>query len=386
MATLSIRSFGPIEHADLEFGDLTVLVGPQGAGKSLALQWLKLALDAQAIGQTLRETGTDTRDVSLADSIELCFGEGMSQALGKRTTVSFAGKSVNPRKIGLKGRFVKDGRDSTVERVFYIPAHRAMLVGDGWAYPFNRTMPGVPIVARLFSHALFERFEQPGGETLFPLDRVLSKEIRSNIDASVFHGAKVVLRQQAFRRRRLELQFSGSKRGLPIMVWTAGQREFTPLLLGLYHVMPSRGKDPNIEWVIIEEPELGLHPRAIATIMTLVIDLLWRGYKVALSTHSPLVLDFVWALRHYKSPKANLKLLGQAVGMRTPTMLKKLRAAVDSDMRVHFMAHDEKHRVTSVDISALSPSAESDAESYWGELTLLSSALGSAVSRVPEDD
>ena len=42
---------------------------------------------------------------------------------------------------------------------------------------------------------------------------------------------------------------------------------------------------------------MGLHPQGIATAMLLVLELLRRGYKVVLSTHSTVVLDMVWALR-----------------------------------------------------------------------------------------
>lgn len=43
--TLNLRNLGPIREADLTFGDLTVLTGPQASGKSIALQVLKLAID-----------------------------------------------------------------------------------------------------------------------------------------------------------------------------------------------------------------------------------------------------------------------------------------------------------------------------------------------------
>jgi DNA repair ATPase RecN len=42
---LKINNFGPIESVDIYLSGLTVLVGPQGTGKSLALQWLKLAIE-----------------------------------------------------------------------------------------------------------------------------------------------------------------------------------------------------------------------------------------------------------------------------------------------------------------------------------------------------
>ena len=46
------------------------------------------------------------------------------------------------------------------------------------------------------------------------------------------------------------------------MVWSAGQREFVPLLLGMYWLMPPAKISPaqRLEWVVIEEPEMGLHP------------------------------------------------------------------------------------------------------------------------------
>jgi predicted ATP-dependent endonuclease of OLD family len=46
MKTLNINYLGQIKEASLSFGDLTVLIGPQATGKSIALQLLKLMLDA----------------------------------------------------------------------------------------------------------------------------------------------------------------------------------------------------------------------------------------------------------------------------------------------------------------------------------------------------
>jgi predicted ATPase len=73
------------------------------------------------------------------------------------------------------------------------------------------------------------------------------------------------------------------------MVWSAGQREFVPLLLGLYWLMPSTqsSRRGTIEWVVLEEVEMGLHPRAISVLLLMVLELVTRGYRVCLSTHSP---------------------------------------------------------------------------------------------------
>ena len=51
MKTMRLRNVGQITDADLSFGDLTVLVGPQASGKSITLQWVKLLQDTGLIQQ-----------------------------------------------------------------------------------------------------------------------------------------------------------------------------------------------------------------------------------------------------------------------------------------------------------------------------------------------
>jgi len=46
---IALRNIGPIRTADVRFGDLTVLVGPQATAKSIFLQLLKLAVDYPAV-------------------------------------------------------------------------------------------------------------------------------------------------------------------------------------------------------------------------------------------------------------------------------------------------------------------------------------------------
>lgn len=54
-ARLQLKNVGQIQDADVTFGDLTVLVGPQATGKSIFLQFLRLLLDT---GYVIDEMGT----------------------------------------------------------------------------------------------------------------------------------------------------------------------------------------------------------------------------------------------------------------------------------------------------------------------------------------
>ena len=305
MTTLDLRHFAQIETAHIEFGDLTVLVGPQATGKSLILQWLKLAFDIPEIVYALKEAG---HDVTTAENLlDLSFGEGMSAAWNaNKTAVSLDHRPLDPRTWTRRFKKKPQGR------VFFIPAHRALLLAEGWPAPFLKLNADTPVVARLFSQNLYQRFSGRQAAALFPVARILKEQYRDLIDQAVFHGGRVDLDKEGLRYR-LRLTFKDGIE-LPFMTWTAGQREFTPLLLGLYHVLPPRKakKRAEIDWVVIEEPEMGLHPQAIVVFMLLVLDLLWRGYKVVISTHSPLILDVVWAIKRLAEQQADWHFLCDA--------------------------------------------------------------------------
>jgi hypothetical protein len=371
---LVIRDFAQIREASIAFRDLTVLVGAQGTGKSLALQWLKAAIDGKYVVNTLRDAG---QEVSRKTLIDLIFGVGMRSAWCDTSQVSFDGKDVSPSTVEKRG--------NGVEKLFFIPAHRSMLISDGWATPFQRLTPETPVVARLFSQNLFERFNAREGAKLFPLDRLLKKVYRELVNDAVFHGGTIGVEQNEQLSKRLRLRFGGAQEtSLPFMTWTAGQREFTPLLLGLYHLLPSRQKtkDDNIDWVVIEEPEMGLHPQAVTVVMLLVLDLLWRGYRVVLSTHSPIVLTAIWALQRLATNDASYQLVCDAFSVppRHRTSLRPVaEAALTKSYATYMLAYGDDNRVTATDISTLDPGSDDDAVSGWGGLAGFSSQFAESV-------
>jgi hypothetical protein len=371
---LVVQRFAQIREASLEFRDLTVLVGAQGTGKSLVLQWLKAAIDGKHIVKTLREAG---QEVSQRTLIDLIFGVGMKSAWNEGSQVTFDGTAVSPANIERRG--------SGVEQLFFIPAHRSMLISDGWATPFQKLTAETPVVARLFSQNLFERFNAREGARLFPLERTLKKVYRELIDDAVFHGGQVGVEQNEQHTKRLRLRFSEAGAALPFMTWTAGQREFTPLLLGLYHMVPARKvrKDSDINWVVVEEPEMGLHPQAVTVFMLLVLDLLWRGYRVVLSTHSPIVLTAVWALQRLAASGASYQMVCDAFSVPKSyrTSLRGVaEAALEKSYATYVMSYTGK-QVTANDISSLDPGDPNDAVSGWGGLSGFSSRFAESVRR-----
>src|SRR2546427_713628 len=296
MATLNIHNLGQIKEASLSFGDLTVLVGPQATGKSIALQLLKLMVDAGQVQREMRLYGLDwSRE--LPRFLDIYFGEGMRSIWREgESRIEWSGKSVDLPQIAARNRKGKE------ESLFFIPAQRVLALRDGWPRRFTDYTPGDPFAVREFSERLRVLVEQEFGASgdLFPQERRLKREFRELLQRHVFSDFH--LRVDKFRSQKRLVLGAGSdaESSLPYMVWSAGQREFVPLLLGFYWLMPStkvstRGE---IKWVVLEELEMGLHPRAISIVLLLVFELVARGYRVCLSTHSPQGLDAIWAFKH----------------------------------------------------------------------------------------
>lgn len=372
---LKIGNLGQIKDASLEFGDLTVLVGPQAAGKSIALQLLKLAVDAGQVQEEMGRYGLDWAG-KLPDFLDTYFGEGM-RGIWKdgATRIRWNGDELDLPKIAKRKRKTKD------ENLFFIPAQRVLTLRDGWPRPFTDYSPGDPFAVREFSENLRVLVEKElSGASLFPQQRRLKSEFRSLLERDVF--SRYALRIDKVRsQKRLVLGVGSEAESLPYMVWSAGQREFVPLLLGFYWLMPSTkvSRRGAIEWVVLEELEMGLHPRAISVVLLMVLELLARGYRVCLSTHSSQVLDAVWALKNLREHSAKPDTLLRIFGAPITASMRKLAGEVMHKLfKVYYF---ERESGVVRDISSLDPALEQEGGAGWGGLSEFSGRANDAVAK-----
>lgn len=376
MTTLKIQNLGQIKEASLTFGDLTVLVGPQATGKSIALQLLKLMVDAGQVQEEMARHGLDWGR-KLPEFLDIYFGEGMRSIWqAGSTSIEWEGEAVDLPQLAKRKLRKKD------ETLFFIPAQRVLALRDGWPRPFTDYTPGDPFAVREFSENLRVLVEQEFGASgdLFPQQRRLKQEFRDLLQSHVFSNFH--LKVDRFRsQKRLVLGEGETKESLPYMVWSAGQREFVPLLLGFYWLMPPTkvSTRDKIKWVALEELEMGLHPRAISVVLLLVFELVARGYRVCLSTHSPQVLEAIWAIRHLRASHAGSDAFLEIFeASHAPAMQKLAASVMEKTLRVFYFSREAGK---TSDISELDPSAEEDGLSGWGGLSEFSARANRAVAR-----
>ncbi len=375
MERIELTSLGQIRDADISFGDLTVFVGEQASGKSILLQLVKLFLDAGDITRTLKKHGFDWQK-NTDNFLSLYFGEGMQTIWSKdETKVTVDKVDFTPRKALSRRR--------KNENLFLIPAHRVVTLKDGWPRSFTDYTTSDPYVVKEFSEQLRLLMEAglgSGERAIFPQVGRMNKTIRDAIGKSIFGEAEVRLDRSGLRKR-IVLDVAGSQ--LPFMVWSTGQREFTPLLLGLYWLMPSgkAQKKDNINWVIIEEPEMGLHPQAISALLLIFLELLRRGYKVIVSTHSAQILELIWAIRFIAKSNSAPTRLRQLLDLKANAYSYDLTETILNGKTFRTYYFSRQDSVVSVkDISTLDAEDPDEAISNWGGLTLFSTKSADVVT------
>lgn len=372
-----VKSVAQILDADVNLSDFNILIGPQASGKSIFLQLIKLALDAGPIKAEIKKHGYTWENT--AGFIDLVMGEGMQGIIKPDSKIILDRRELSFDDLANK-------RNRSEEKVFLIPAQRVVTIQDGWPRNFHNYQLLDPFVVKHFSEnlrVLMEKGLGSGKESMiFPQAGRMKKAFRDKLNKSIFFNASIKL-DKTNPKKRIILDVG--KSNLPYMTWSAGQREFMPLLLGLYHLMPSSkiSKRDSVEWVIIEEPEMGLHPDAIQGLLLTFLELVHRGYKVIVSTHSPLILEFCWLINSMKELKASEDALFDLFQLtKTPTMRELFSQIIEKkNFRTYFFERADSG-VVAKDISNLDPASEDPSEYNWGGLTSFSSRASELVSNM----
>ena len=374
-----LKNFGPIKDVDIKFGDLTILVGPQASGKSLTLEALKLVIDRDHIINMLDRynyiLGHDPKKI-----LNNYFGEGMSSIWTGKTKMEYDGKSFSLTAVPKKAASNPD------ETMFYIPAQRIMSISDGRPKNFMEFDNSSPYVLRMFSETL-RLFMQNGlghSNILFPIAPRLKHGMKRSFNESIFHNAKIIM-EERYGQKKMVLNVDNMS--VPFMSWSAGQKEFMPLLLAFYCLSgpPSKVvKKEKYKYVVIEEPEMGLHPKAIVSIILQILELMQNGYKVILTTHTPVILEFAWAFNYIsKNREQFTKAICDLFGVEETSSVGHLLSGVSNKViRTYFFELGKgMHKAISKDISNLDVSAEDSEIADWGGLSSFSSVASEIVSK-----
>lgn len=374
MKNIKIESLGPIHEANIDFGDLTLFVGPQASGKSILLQMIKLLVDKKHIQRTTEQYGFVWGN-SVEAVIDRYFGEGMSGIIDTGTTFHLDGEL-----YPISDLVVDTDTKSAKETLFYIPAQRVVCLQNGWPRFFTDYEDSVPYVLRHFSETLRQYLESSTNQksdVIFPQKERIEQTLQKSYNDSIFHDGTITLDRTV--KKRFKLNIGGSS--IPYMAWSAGQKEFMPLLLSFYWLCPPNAeRKEGVKYVIVEEPEMGLHPQAIESVILQILDLLHRDYKVIVSTHSPVLLEFAWAFQYLKESNASGDMLSELFGIKEEQKGVFKNILETKDIKTYSFDRVD-NKVAIKNISTLDAGSEDISIAEWGGLSSFSSKASDIISR-----
>ncbi|MBR4267101.1 MAG: ATP-binding protein [Bacteroidales bacterium] len=366
----SVSNLGPILNAEVEFGDLTILTGPQATGKTLFLESFALFCNSKYIAYDFLESNGISSDTKTF--LDYYYGENMHNIIQTNTVFNFLNRIYSPNnlsteiseniKMWMQQKYPLNF-DVVLPNAYYIPAQRSLAISEG------RIKTSDDFINSPYSLVKFCKFLQDYVKK--NQTELLKDKIK---DFEFFKASKINMKRNAGSPR---LEMTVDNQTVPYMAWSTGQRELAPLLMSIEYFEKYTPKS----YIIIEEPELGLHPRAIIEFMLTVLQIMQTGTKVIISTHSSTPLDFVWTIKHLKENGAKTSELSKMFDFKI-----KDKSVFDNifekTFKTYYFAPDKKtKKVTTKDISSLDVYSEDEEIASWGGMSLSADRAGSIVSK-----
>ncbi|RUM60165.1 MAG: hypothetical protein DSY59_03420 [Persephonella sp.] len=398
MKNLKIKNFGRIKKGNINFGDLTVFVGPQATGKTLVLELIKLVKDCEYILWNFYTNGFIWWEFS--EFLNLYYGEGLYNIWRLDTKIFYNDQEISFNEDTYSYNYIRNKYKKEIfhklpkKYVYYIPAQRILTIENGFPKNFQNYERLTPYVLKEFSEylrsfldiivdVLIENNEYNTNRVeVYPLElKRLTKIDFSSILKNIFLNLKLEVSEKNFRKR-LILNLNGID--LPFMSWSSGQKEFIPLFLAFINLIVEREK----KTIIIEEPEMGLHPKALETVLIMILYLMYLDYKVVISTHSADVLELIWALKNIKESNIDdnrkINLLNKLFELNTKEFNKIWEKVLKKNYKTYYFEPVEEN-VFIRDISDLDP-FEDKAISEWGGLISFSTKVSDILSELPYEE
>ena len=133
---------------------------------------------------------------------------------------------------------------------------------------------------------------------------------------------------------------------------------------------------------------MGLHPQAIKTIILQVLELMQMGYKVVISTHSPVFLEFAWAFNLLNShvKKEKNKALLEIFDLGSATSIgDRLDGIFSKSVRTYYFVR-KSGKVQSLDITSLDAGDDNPDISEWGGISQFAGKVSEIVAQYMSTD
>lgn len=313
--TLTVKNFGPIKHTTVAFNRVTILVGPQGAGKSTLA---KLYSTFSWLEKQLVRGLTSIEYITLYSRFKnkYCGYHRITSYFNEHTEIYYHGNAYdfsfcNDKLRVTHGNKTKEAR---VTKVMYIPAERNLLSSLGEKAPIRTLPPSLLTFKEEYESALvaISGYILPIGDSRFEYDR-LNKvawisgpdyRVRLTDASSGFQAASPMLIVTRYLTNIISRQHNTSGVSLSI-------DELKVLKTEVLRLMNTPGLSDEVRDAalasisqrfaysglinVVEEPEENLFPDSQRSVLYSLLSMTNEtpGNKLIITTHSPYLINYI---------------------------------------------------------------------------------------------
>ncbi len=321
---LEIHNFGPITDAVLEPGALTVCVGPQATGKSIAAQLLYFFRNLERlILDEVGPLGPEFPEAAFEQALGSLLGNHWKTYCSDQTRLTYISDQAIPPNQDKQTRWeitlsqsgfpqLNDSLRASINWIIggtedkdleqhesgqdiYIPAGRVLYsyIPPGQIISAKRVMRhamGWPAYVRHFYAFLEEGLKSwVDAETQFvlfdgqrsPQEQEMMRQFLSRQRSALLQRGELLIHQG-----QVQLQVPGASSPLRLETISSGQMETWPFLV----LASTLAVEHDSLFFVFEEPEVHLHPQAQVTIAETIAYLTNHGHRFFVTTHSPYLL------------------------------------------------------------------------------------------------
>ncbi|MFO7562970.1 MAG: AAA family ATPase [Enhygromyxa sp.] len=288
---LAVRNFKSLRELEVEFGRLTVIVGPNGCGKSSVLQAIELLRDL-AVGEDFKPSPSVlSRPASGQAPVHELFARAeFGSGKHVQNTLILQGGELNPKDLF---EFDSSAAAELFERVQLYRLDRVVMEQPAYSEEANPTVGprGEHLAAVLdaLQGTWPEHFDtiESGLRELVPgLRRVRLPRVKLEVRREVLVGDQFRMVKDSAVGHQITLDFEFAQ-GIAADQASEG----TILLLGLLTVIGAEPGPPTT--IMLDDLDRGLHPKAQKQLIGHLRQLLDRrpDLQILATTHSPYLVE-----------------------------------------------------------------------------------------------
>lgn len=335
---LRVSNFSCIKDANLQFGTITVLIGPQASGKSVLCKLAYFCLDALKFDPTIEQDsitfesfksaikqkfyewfplsawGSDQFVIEFQiGELELKFSRTIYKTKLQENIRIWASDGVH-QYFDDVSRFANDLAQKSKKKPDDLYMERSWQVYVYAMKALEKRMAGDSIDSQIFVPAGRSFFTSLGkavaafehGRVLDPLTLTFGRMYANVRDRRHLHIASTnpmtkrimnvmnaIFGGELKSDKESEYVLTTDGRRIPLSALSSGQQELLPLMTMLPYIRPNRRESAG-SLVYIEEPEAHLFPQAqgqLVEVLSSMVNFSRQSLRMVLTTHSPYVLS-----------------------------------------------------------------------------------------------